>query len=229
MTVGTHSITAVYAGDSNYGAVTSSAVSQVVIDYTVTGGVPGLTGGISGGTGGSLVPTQVVSPGGTALFGLTLSPTGSNASVPLLAPMTFTVTDNLPAGSVVALTAPGVPAGARTLTLPAGTPAGTVQLRVQLPQQTATLHRGNSLTTLPFAFGILMLPFSGKMGRTAGKRARRSGLWLVLALVGLAVIAGLSGCGAVNSGFLAEQHYTIIVTATSGSLSHSTTYDLTVR
>lgn len=225
LSAATHSITAVYAGDSNYAAATSSAVSQVVIDYTVTGGVPGQTGG----TGGSLVPTQVVSPGGTALFELTLSPIGSTASIPLSAPMTFTVSDNLPAGSVVALTAPGVPAGARTLTLPAGASAGSVQLRVQLPQQTATLHRGDSLTTLPFAFGILMLPFTGKMGRAAGKRARRSGLWLVLALASLATVAGLSGCGAVNSGFVTAQHYTITVTATSGSLSRSTSFNLTVR
>jgi hypothetical protein len=219
----THSITATYSGDNRYNPVTSSAVAQVMTDYSVTGS----TMGGSGGTTGS-VPTQVVSSGGTALFNVALTPTGTSEALPLSAPMTFTVTDNLPAGSQVALTAPGIPGG-RTLTLPEGTLVSGVQLQVQLPRQSAGLHRGTPLTTLPFAFGILMLSFGGKLGRAAGKRVRRSGLLLLLALVGLITIVGLSGCGAVNSGVLAEQHYTITVTATSGSLSRYTTFNLTVR
>jgi hypothetical protein len=224
LSAATHSISATYAGDSNYNTVTSSAVAQVVTDYTVGGSTTGETGGATGS-----VPTQVVAPGETALFNLALTPTVASGALPLTSPMTLTVTDNLPAGSLVALIAPGITGGGRTLTLPAGASAGGVQLQVQLPRQSAGLHRGTPLTTLPFAFGILMLPFGGKLGRAAGKRVRRSGLLLLLALVGLMTIAGLSGCGAVNSGLMAEQNYTITVTATSGSLAHSTTFNLTVR
>jgi trimeric autotransporter adhesin len=47
---------------------------------------------------------------------------------------------------------------------------------------------------------------------------------------GLAAMAGLSGCGS-SSGFFAQhqQTYTITITATSGTLSHSTTVELTVQ
>jgi hypothetical protein len=82
---------------------------------------------------------------------------------------------------------------------------------------------------MPFAFGFLLLPFGGKLGRAAGKRVRRSGLWLVLLLAGLSAIAMLAGCGAVNTGYSAERNYTITVTATSGTLSHSTNFNLTVQ
>jgi hypothetical protein len=223
LSASTHSITAAYSGDSSYSPATSSALAQVVTDYTVSGSTTGESGGATG-----TVPTQVVSPGGTALFNVALTSTVTSGALPLQAPMTLTVTDNLPLGSVVMLTAPGM-TGGRTLTLPAGASADGVQLQVQLPRQSAGLQRGNPLTTLPFAFGILMLPFGGKLGRAAGKRVRRSGLLLLLTLLGLMTIAGLSGCGAVNSGTLAEQNYTMTVTATSGTLSHSTAFNLTVR
>jgi len=51
-----------------------------------------------------------------------------------------------------------------------------------------------------------------------------------LLAAGATAIAGLSGCSASN-GFFAqsEKTYTITVTATSGTLSHSTTVNLTVE
>jgi hypothetical protein len=105
-----------------------------------------------------------------------------------------------------------------------------VQLAKAAPgPQIGALHRGNPFTTLPYAFGVLLLPFGGKLGRAAGQRARRNGLWLALALVSLATIMGLAGCGAMNSGYQTEQHYSITVTATSGSVSRSTVINLVVR
>jgi hypothetical protein len=55
----------------------------------------------------------------------------------------------------------------------------------------------------------------------------------VLAIVGLGslgALIGMTGCGA-SSGFFGQtpQNYTITVTATSGTLSHSTTVTLTVE
>jgi quinol-cytochrome oxidoreductase complex cytochrome b subunit len=81
---------------------------------------------------------------------------------------------------------------------------------------------------MPFAFGVLLLPFSGKMGRAAGRRARHAGFWIVLAIAAIAAMVVLSGCGATNTGYSAQQNYAITVTATSGSLSHSTIVNLTV-
>ncbi|HEX2999662.1 MAG TPA: hypothetical protein VHR86_05440, partial [Armatimonadota bacterium] len=133
----------------------------------------------------------------------------------------------------VAFSVGGVLSGS-TATIPAGAAADSIRLVVQLPKaaqgpQISGLHRGNPFTTLPFAFGVLILPFSGKLGRAAGRRARRNGLWLALALVSLAGMMGLAGCGAMNSGYQAERHYSITVTATSGSVSHSTIINVVVR
>jgi hypothetical protein len=49
----------------------------------------------------------------------------------------------------------------------------------------------------------------------------------VLALIGAALAVGLNGCG--GNGKLKSQDYTLTVTATSGSLSHTTTVKLTVQ
>lgn len=108
-----------------------------------------------------------------------------------------------------------------------------LQLLVHVPSagaSTVTHNRLNPLKTMPFAVGFLLLPFGGRLRQAAaGKRARRTGLLLVLGLLSLAALIGLSGCGAVNSGYLTEQNYTINVTATSGSLSRTTTFNLVVR
>jgi hypothetical protein len=54
---------------------------------------------------------------------------------------------------------------------------------------------------------------------------------VLLAMACCAAIGGLSGCGSHNSGYLGarSQTTTVTVTATSGTLSHSTTVSLTVN
>jgi hypothetical protein len=73
---------------------------------------------------------------------------------------------------------------------------------------------------------LLLFPVAGRL-RRGGKRLTSV---LLLAIAGIAAIAGLSGCSSV-SGFVgqAPQTYTVIVTGTSGALSHSTTVTLTVE
>jgi hypothetical protein len=62
---------------------------------------------------------------------------------------------------------------------------------------------------------------------------RRIGLGFVLLLLfgGAGAMAGLTGCAAKDSGFFgqAEQTYNVQITASSGSLSHSTTVVLIVQ
>ena len=211
LAVGTHSITAVYSGDSNFASVTSSAIAEVVQDFSLS------VGSSSGGSGDGGA-TQTVSPGGAASYSLDLGPT-SGTTFP----------------DAVTLSVSGLPPGATaTVTpqvIPAGSPLTNVTLTIQLPKTTANLLPDGPLNRRipPVAWGILLLPFLGRLGR-AGKRLGGTLSLLLLLTAGAAAMAGLSGCGSGN-GFFAQQQqtYTVTVTATSGTLSHSTTVTLTVE
>jgi hypothetical protein len=103
-----------------------------------------------------------------------------------------------------------------------------VALTIQLPQASASapLANGIFVRLAPLSLALLLLPLAGRL-RCAGKMLM-SVLWLVFA--GMAAMAGLSGCGSVGASLgQAPQTYTVIVTGTSGSLSHSATVTLTVE
>ena len=229
LAAGTHSITAIYSGDANFASITSSALTETVDDLSLT---------IPTGDATSLT----VFPGGTAVFTLTMSPSGST---------TFP--------AAVTLSLSGLPAGATytfsPATLAAGSGTTTVTLTIQIPQTTAAalpihIHgnstgsnggkagqeatasgdRGVGSKLAPVALALLLLPFAGG-ARRAGRTLGRAISILLLIVAGIAATAGLSGCGAPGSGFFAQapQAYTLTVTATSGSLSRSTNLTLTVE
>jgi hypothetical protein len=111
--------------------------------------------------------------------------------------------------------------------LAAGAGATNVSLKIQVPGQTASLsvHRSGllALGLLPFML-VMLLPLHGKIRQAAGK-CGRSACVLLLILAGT-LLAGLQGCGGSSA---AQKVYTMTVTATSGTLSHSTTLTLTVQ
>jgi hypothetical protein len=81
----------------------------------------------------------------------------------------------------------------------------------------------------PVLWGILLLPFAGRM-RRIGKRLGKTASILMLMVVGLTAGMALSGCGSQNGFFGQPQKtYNVTVTATSGTLSHSTNLTLTVE
>jgi len=229
LAVGSHSITAVYSGDTNFAALTSAVLTEAVDDFSLSLGSTGAT-------------TMTVLPGGTAVFTLTLSPLGAT---------TF------PAAVTLSLT--GLPSGATYVFAPATIASGacttTVTLTIQVPQTSATALpiriRGNGIeingtgtgqkamassghssahNLARFALALLLLPFAGGM-RRAGKKLGRAMPVLLLILAGITATMGLSGCGSTGSGFFAQapQTYTLTVTGTSGTLSHSTNITLTVE
>jgi hypothetical protein len=67
--------------------------------------------------------------------------------------------------------------------------------------------------------------------RRTGKTLQRLSLLLLLLIAGAGAMFGLTGCGAKDSGFFGqtEKTYNVLITATSGSLSHSTSVTLTVQ
>jgi hypothetical protein len=204
LAVGAHTITAHYAGDTNFSTVTSAAVTETVQDFTLTLG----TGGTASAT---------VTPGGVANYALVIGPT-TGTTFP--GAVTLSVT-GLPPGATGTLT---------PKTLPAGSGPTNVALTVQLPSVTASLRRHETLALQlsPMMLGMLLLPFAGKIRRSARKQCLLS--LLLLASLGTSLLA-LSGCGSKNTGFLGspQTSYVLTVTATSGNLSHSTTLNLTVQ
>jgi hypothetical protein len=204
LAAGTHTITAVYAGNANFASVTSIPVIEVIQDFSLS----------PPGNSPPGNPTQTVLPGGTASYSLVFGPI-SGTTFPN--PVTLSVS-GLPPGATATLT---------PNTLPAGSSLTNVTLTIQLPQTTAKLL--NQRMPL-LVWGVLLLPFAGRL-RRAGKRMSRTLPALLLAAAALAVGAGVSGCASTSSGFFGhpQQTYSVVITATSGSISHSTTVALIVQ
>jgi len=104
-------------------------------------------------------------------------------------------------------------------------------LSIKTPTVVARLEPETQLhrTLPPVALGLLLLPLAG-MRRRLRKTLGRTIFTLLLLVAGASAMAGLSGCG-TNSGFFGQpsQTYTMTVTATSGTLSHSTSVTLTIQ
>jgi hypothetical protein len=226
--VDTHSITAVYNGDINFlAAGPSNTISEAAIDINL--GAP------VSGTG---TTSETILPGGTATYSFPIAPS-SGTTFP--SPVTFTVSASpaLPAGTTMTLTPSAwalTSSNPWTWTLPANTTlTGNTLLSIQVPQTIAALQPvggtgGNLASRLaPFSLALLLMPFVGRLRRT-GKRLGRLLMVLLLLGGGMAAMAGLSGCGG-NNGFFAQaqRSYSMTVTVSSGSLSHTSTITLTVE
>jgi hypothetical protein len=217
---GTHNITALYNGDTNFlVAGPSNTVSEAAIDINL----------------GTPTASETILPGGTATYSFPIAPS-SGTTFP--SPVTFTVSSSpaLPSGTTMTLTPPAWVFASNnpwSWTLPANTAlTGNTVLTVQVPQTTAsTQPAGGNLASLlaPFSLALLLLPFAGRL-RKSGTRLGRMLAVVLLAGAGAATLAGLSGCGS-NTGSSAQtqQSYTVTVTGASGALSHTSTVTLTVE
>jgi len=200
---GTHSITVVYSVDSNYSTVTRSALSQVVSDLT-----------LALASGGS--STATISPGETATYHLTIGPSGS------VLPAAVTVSaSGGPAGSTITIT---------PQTIAPGAGATNVTVTVQVPSATAVVRRSNAWAVglwVPL-IGMLALPFGIERRRLSLKRVH----FVVLLSIVVVSTGTILGCGGTPRSTPPTQqptNYTVTVTASSGSVSHSTPLTLTVQ
>ncbi len=170
-----------------------------------------------GSTSGSgMVPAQTVQPGSPAVYPLVLAPAGTIFNAP------------------ITLTATGLPLGATYTFSPAtitpGSASAATTLTVQTAKTIAALDRQNGLggTLGGLALATLLLPFAGsrKLRRAAGSMPLGM---IAFTLLSLGAVLGLTGCGAGGLFGHPPSTYTITVTGTSSSLSHSTTVNLTIQ
>jgi len=222
LTAGSHTITAVYSGDANFSAATSGAITESVLDFSLTN-----VGGSGGASGSATSPSQTVTPGGTASYPLTILPT--NGTI-FPAPITLSLT-GLPSGATATIAPSWTQLTSTSWSFPANVALPATTLAIQTPSAVARLEPGTEFHRKfpPVALGLLLLPLVG-MRRRLGKTLGRTIFTLFLLMAGASAMAGLSGCGA-SSGFFgqAETTYNVLITATSGSLSHSTSVTLTVQ
>ncbi len=158
------------------------------------------------GSGSAIVPA-----GGQAVYTLVITPVGG-ATLP----------------ATVSLTTVETPLGAMASFSPATVAASsgptTVTLQMKLPASAALKQPRSPFGAgvLPVALGLILLPFAGRMRKGRAHLTRLA----VLAVISAALAMGFTGCG--SAGF-SSQNLSFTVTATSGSLSHSVTAQLTVK
>ncbi len=198
------SITAIFNGSANFLTSTSNSVTENVIspDFTVS----------------SSTPPQSILTSQSANYTITLTPTNST----FLYPITLSVTSTLPTGVTASFNPASFNAGAgvssSVLTLSAG-----AQARME-----ERIHFFGRVVA-PTAWALLLLPMAfSKRARKASRQLSRSGKALFALLI-LAGLSALTGCGAGGFFTHSVQSYTVTVSAVCGPTTHTTNVTLTVQ
>jgi hypothetical protein len=216
LAVGTHSITAKYSGDTNFNASTSSAVtvtiSALAPGFTISNGGP-ITISSPGATTGNTA-TITVTPAGGFTGQVTLTAALATSPANAVDPPTFSFGSTSP----VTVTS-GAASGMLTVSTTAVTTSALA--RPSLRRGVPWTGAGGAMLACILLFGI------------RGRRRRLSIFSLLVLLVLLAGSVSSCGGGGGNGGGsksgTTPGNYTVTVTGTSGSLSQSTTVDLTVN
>jgi hypothetical protein len=204
LSTGTHTIIAIYSGDSNFAANSSQALVQTVLDFSIPP-VPSI------GSAGSV---QTVLPGQAATYGFYVQPIAGTFPYP------------------ISLSATGLPPGATVVFSPQAITMGANPSRFTMTVQTPTAVSARLQVrdggTISVAGCLLLLPLSSWL-----RHRRRGGIALgcIVILSCLPLIA-LTGCGTAN-GFVgqSQQSYSIQVNGTvnGGAPLHLATVKLTVQ
>jgi sugar lactone lactonase YvrE len=227
---GAANVTATANGTAGVYTVTAAASGATLASFSLTNSQvqSGVDFSLNPGNVNGQGPSQTVIPGGTATYSLTIVPT-SGTNLP--ASTTLTVT-GMPAGATASVpTSPWTRLASNSWSFPASTSFTGFALTIQTLSATALLdHKDAPAREIPpVLWGILLLPFVGGM-RRMGKRLGKTASILMVMVVGLTAAVALGGCGSSNGFFGHPQKtYTVTVTATSGTLSHSTNLTLIVE
>jgi Bacterial Ig-like domain (group 3)/NHL repeat len=207
LTTTTHTITAVYSGNSDFEGSTSNAVTQAVQDFKIAA---------------SALSPNSVAPGGSATATITLtSEEGFNTAATVTCSVSPTVSEGPTCQLSSSSVTPSSSGATSTLTLSTTGPSAML-----LP---ATMKR-----QLSYAIG-LFLPamFLSTAGLTSKNRRRFLSCLLMLIVIGSCLFFAGCGSGSVSSptktGGTPAGQYTITITAKAGAASHNTTVTLTVN
>jgi hypothetical protein len=169
LTLGTHSLTAVYSGDGNFNAATSAVIAEHVQDFSIA-------------FNGS---AQTVIHGNTVTYQLAVASLGGTTMPSAIA---FSVT-GAPSGSVIEFSPQALNAGSASTTV-------TFSIKTpDYPTMPTALNHVNRRTGITLAFllgGCLLIPLR-RRARASGSRWILTSLLLALSAVGMTAIIGCSG------------------------------------
>ncbi|MGA2352088.1 MAG: FG-GAP-like repeat-containing protein [Terracidiphilus sp.] len=202
--VGTDSLSAVYSGDTNFAGSTGGATETVSSNFTFTA------------VAQTIIPN--LAPGQSAQFGLQIAPSPSSSTYPGV--ITFSATAGLPTGATASFSPTSIPVNG---------PAQTVTMTIQTAALSAA-NRAPASPLLPVLLGLLLLPLAGARRFARGRANFSRLLNMALLAAALTAVASVAGCGS-NSGFFgqSQQSYTVTVTASGGSVTHTATVNLNVQ
>jgi len=197
---GQQTITTVYSGDTNF--LTSTSTSGTVVTVA-----PLDFTFTSAGT-----TSQTVVPGSAANFGFALAPLY-----------------NIYPGTVT-FSVSGLPPGATYTTSTASIASTAGAQSITLTIQTASVVAANSARHYaPYALALL-LPLLGLRKRSSSRKITKAIRLALLLVTGCLATSTLTGCGTGN-GFFGEPEttYAVSVTATSGTVQHTSVVNLQVE
>lgn len=206
LTVATHSITARFAGGTMFVGSTSAAVQVIVSavppDFSVTASPATLT--ITRGQAGTAVftVTPLNSYGGAVTLSCGSLPADTSCA---FAPATLTFVSSAQT--------------AQTATL-------TIDTKLHTAAMASPPAKGGGFA-LATAFWVPGM-FLGVLGLSKGRGRRGWTSLLLLFVCGAGAIAVLSGCGSSNN-FTDSGSYTVPITITDGTISHSVSYSIIVK
>jgi len=214
LAVGAHSITASYPGAS--GSIVFSPSTSAAISVTISApATPSFTIGLSSST-------SSVTPGNSVSTTLTLTPSGGFSQ-----PATLTCT-----GAIANTTCSVSPS---SLT-PNGNAVATATVTLQTTSQASlrpapfTTPPGKNLAIAAFPAGIFATLLFGFLRRLEfpGRSGRR-GLLQLLGFAAVSVLLAATGCGGKSKATPVSQTDTLTVTATSGSITQTAAWIVTIK